>query len=434
MLDASDAFQSEHRAGNLLTMLKATSQFAPHGLLDPRSMSEALVQKFGRRFLTDAGMERWCHAPPIGTRPGRTLSRDVIEGKRTPSVLRTLLLSRLVVEEAGHLTNEVPAVTPNSPHIPQGYSQQRAFRQTKLTAEAICSAINSAEGRLCSAAAKLGMSSYALAADMQHYRIRHPLQRSVIKRLGAKTIDRARKALAQGTPKKQVMERLRIPEWSMTLIELDMPELLDAHREAYISQQRTKHRNALLKFRQRTPSASRSQFLDKYAGAYDWLRTFDHQWLTKNLPPIKVSGAVRHSNPRKDWARIDQAAVTKIRQTAMDELAKTERPSHLTRSRLLASANALVAMDKQKADRYPKALLEAARSAETKDAFLRRVIRWALKEYKELHIPISMNKLRRVARLPHQYLIEQRDFVIEVAKELNLPFNARTALSPWRHP
>lgn len=433
MLDTSNAFQSEHLAANLLALLKATPQFTPRGLLDPRSMSEALVQRFGQRFLKDAGLERWYHAPPIGIRPGRTLSRDVIEGRRIPSVLRTLLLSRLVAEEAVQLASKVPVVTSESHQFPQGYTQRRTFRQAALTADAIRSAIDDAQGRLCSAATQLGMSCYSLAADMQHYRIRHPLQSSVIKRLGEKTIVRVRKALAQGTPKKKVMESLCISEWSMTLIELDMPELLDAHREAYVSQQRSKHRNALLKFRQCSPSAPRSQFLEKHAGAYDWLRTFDHQWLTENLPPIKVPQAIRPSNPRKDWAKIDQAAVARIRQTAIEELEKTERPSHLTRTRLLSSANALAAMDKRNANRFENALLEAELHSENKDAFLRRVIRWALEKYKELHIPISMNKLRRVSRLNPQYLYKNRDYVIEVAKELGLPFNARTALSPWRH-
>lgn len=424
---------SEPIATKLFSALKNGGFASPRGGLDSDAMTEALLDRFDETFLRQLGLGSWCEPPPIKQRPSRVLTRSVLDGRRLPNVLRILLLARLVTDDIAALSSPVAAeLAPKANRLPTGYGRRTSSNRSHVDKDAITSALNAAGGKITVAAQRLGVHSYVLAADMRYHRIRMPLPTITARRLGAARIAAVHESLAQGVPKNEIERRHSVSEWTILLIELDQPELGDTHREATVLMQQKKHRYALTSFLRSNPSESRHTFATHHAGSYDWLREYDRAWLDEHLPTPVSGGRRGPRKARKNWPQLDQVAASAIRHAAHQELDKSDRPLRLTRTRLLAAGNALAAMGQSTRQRYPTAAGEASRLAETKDQFLRRTIRWALQEYAKRHIAISTNQLRRVARLPAYQLMEHRNYIIAVAAELELLFDARCALAPWR--
>jgi hypothetical protein len=102
----------------------------------------------------------------------------------------------------------------------------------------------------------------------------------------------------------------------------------------------------------------------------------------------------------------------------------------LTRSRLLSAAGALAAFSPRRKHRYPSAIAEAELLAEPKQQFARRAIRWALQQLAEQNLAISLNRLRPLASSSLKDLKEHRSYIIEVAAELEMTFEAHSPLAP----
>lgn len=423
---------SEPIAAHLFTALRNGGFEATHGGLDSTAMIEALLDRFGEPLLREFGVGGWCESQPCKLRPSRVLTRSAIDGRRIPNVLRMLLLTRLMTDDIKTLWDQIaPESMQRMDHLPVGYGQRSSNGRKHLDARAISSALDAADGKITVAAQHLGVHSHALASDMRRHGIRLPLPPITALRLGAKCLTAVRSALRQGMPKYKIAQQFDVSAWLILLIELDQPKLGTAHREATIARQREKHREALLSFLRSNPRKTRHTFAIRHAGAYDWLREYDRDWLDGHIPDPVRNGHKETRMARKDWHQLDQAAASTVRGTAHEELTKSDRPIRLTRTRLLSAAGALSAMSRCTQHRYPCATTEAGRLAETREQFLRRTIRWALSRYAEQGGAISINQLRRVARLPAGQLIEHRDYVIEVATELGLFFDARCALAPW---
>lgn len=432
ILTAPTVIPQERIASNLLTSLKEGGFGFPQRGLDSGALAEAIQDTFSESSLRLLGVKNWCD-PNSEPRMGRTLTRSAIDGGRIPDVLRMLLLTRLITGNVSSLWNPVESeAPPKEKHYPSGYSQRPAIRRAHIDKEAIIRALKIAEGKISVAAKQLGVHTCVLAGDMRHHRITLPLPTITADRLGAKLINEVRDALTQGVPKKEIQRRHGISEWSILLIELDRPELNDIHRKAVVDHQQEKHRNTLLAFIRDYPNGSRKEFFTNHAGSYDWLREFDRTWLETHLPKPKIHSQKGEGTrkPRKNWCKIDQDAVTAIQNFAHQEMTKSDRPIRLTRSRLLSAAGAFVPFSLK--HHYPDAKTEATRLAETKEQFILRTIHWALTKYALLHIPISTNKLRRVAHLPGSKLIEYRNYVAEIAAELELTFDSRCTLAPWK--
>lgn len=423
---------SEPIAAHLFSALRNGGFSAMRGGLDSTAITEALLDHFGEPLLRELGVGDWCESQPCKYRPGRVLTRGALDGRRIPNILRMLLLTRLITDDITTLWEPIaPEPKQRINHLPTGYGWRSSNGRKHLDAQDISAALDLSDGKITVAARHLSVSSYILASDMRRHGMRLPLSQAAARRLGAKCVADVRRALRQGVPKYDIEQRFDISEWSMLLIELDQPELGTAHREATIDQQREKHREALLSFLCNNPSKTRNTFAIDHAGAYDWLREYDRDWLYDKIPGPIRSGRNKKRTARKDWHNLDQDAVSIIRHTVREELNKLDRPIRLTQTRLLLTAGALSAMSRNNQHRYLYAKTEAEHLAETKEQFLKRTIRWALYKYSQHHIPISVNQLRRVARLPARQLIEQRDYVIEVSAELGLTFDARCSLAPW---
>ncbi len=420
-----------HVAANLLAELRRGG-FASEKRngLDSDALTESLLDRFAEPFLRRLGLSRWCETPRLS--PGLMLSRTVIEGKRIPSPLRMLLLARLVTDDVSSLWKlAVPNPAQQRDRLPLGYPRNFNLNRERIDREAIESALDAAKGKLTVAAERLGVSFYTLAADLLHHHIHLPLSAVASKRLGARRIAAVREALMHGIPKNEIQRLYDITELSILLIELDRPELYEAHREASVIRQGEKHRNALLSFLRDSPSESRRAFAKRYAASYEWLGKYDRSWLNSHLPESRRGRRGRGKREaRKDWQRLDQAAFLAVRQAARKELAKPDRPRRLTRSRLLSAAGASAALSHNRKQRYPSAIAEADRVAETKKQFARRAIRWALQKLAEQNLAISLHRLEPLASTSPEVLKEHRSYIIKVAAELEMTFDARSLLAP----
>ena len=77
--------------------VKAWGFVSPHGGLDQNSISESFLDRFSEPVLSQLGVGHWRNSRDYWA--GRTLSRNVIDGRRIPSLLRMLLLARLVTDD-----------------------------------------------------------------------------------------------------------------------------------------------------------------------------------------------------------------------------------------------------------------------------------------------------------------------------------------------
>lgn len=425
ILSAPDVMPSVSVAANLVAALKSVNFSLPNGGLDPKAMTGALVDRFGEPFLRQVGVGAWCDH--LGRRPNQVLTARVIEGRAVPSALRALLLVRLVTDDIASLWRSAPEPVQKPDYQPVGYGRRPRINSTHLEEEAIVSAIDAADGKITAAARSLDMTTSALAREVRNRRIHLPLAATTAKRLGSKRITAIRKALVEGIPKIEIRKQYGISEWTILRIELDWTGLGDAHRKATVGLQKKKHRTALQSFFRSNPGESRRTFAIRHAGTYDWLQRYDRDWLSTHLPKPAFSGPKSPRRVLNDWHALDQIAASVVRDAARREFAKSGRPFRLTRMRLLSAAGATVAMSPSKRYRYPTAAAEAERLAETTDQFVRRTICWTLEELARQHLVISATRVWRVSSLRYSKVLEYRDYIKELAADLELPFHARCA-------
>jgi hypothetical protein len=430
VLAEPDFAPKAHIAANLLAALRRGGFASLHGGgLSQNAISESILDRFSEPVLSQLGVGHRLNSRDYWA--GRALSRNVIDDRHIPSILRMLLLARLVTEDISSLWNPVPPnPAPQRDCLPPGYRTNFNLQRKRIEEEAIESALDAANGKLTVAAKRLGVSFCTIAADLRHHRIHLPLSKVTFKRLGAKRIAAIRDALKHGIPKRKVQRQYDVSVWSILLIELDQPELCDAHRAASVIRQGEKHRDALLSFLRENPGKSRDEFAERHAGSYFWLRKYDRAWLRSHLPAPRWGHRKGKRKALRDRHPRDQAASVTVGQMARQELARPDRPMRLTRTRLLAAVGALTALTDRGRDRYPSTISEAERVAETKEQFMRRTIRWALSELARGRKAISVTQLCRLTNLSPSQLVENCAYVVEVATELDLSFDARCALAP----
>ncbi|MPS82135.1 MAG: hypothetical protein E2591_29110 [Achromobacter sp.] len=359
---------------------------------------------------------------------------DVLTGRQAADPGLSLLLLYLSEYEIADTprppftSNPLPghATTKSNPRGHGGRQRPHHLRVDRETlSQAVC-----VSTKLTVAAQQLGISSYSLAADLLNARIRYPLSKACIKRISIKRLEEIREALKAGRQKKVIMSEYGVSEWTLMLVMLDRPELVTLQREAEIQVQRSRHRAALLKYLDCCSLPTRSGFQSAHAGALDWLREFDQAWLTSHWPDrVRKAPGLKLQHRRAKTLEKDANAVIEIRNSVEYEHTKEERPTQLTKSGLLAKSCVSVSAALAVRTRFPLAAQEASGHAETKEQFYERVLTWALKEYSTLHIPISMNKFRRVARLPAHVIAAHRSFVFEQATQMRLRFVPGCCLS-----
>lgn len=417
-----------HAVANLLEALRRGGFAMRKGYgLDPFALAKSLLDLFTEPFLRQLGLARWCATPRLYA--ATVLHRSSIEGRRTPSALCMLVLARLVTDDIRSLWNSgAPDPAPQRDCWTKPY--QIEVKRKRIEKQALQSALYAAKGDLSVAAERLGVALHILAIDLRYHHIRQALSPDAAKRLGPKRIAAVQKALARGVPKSKISRLCDVSEWSVLLIEIDRPDLCAANCEASYIRQREKHRNALLSFLRDRPGEPRNAFIERYCGSYNWLRKNDRAWFQSHLPESRRGRGVQGKRKSfRDWEGIDQAALLAIKQAARQELTKLDRPKRLTKTRLFAACGSATRINGRR-QRFPFALAEAERVAETEMQFAKRAIRWALQKLAERNIPISLHRLEPWVSMAPERLLEHRSIIIEFAVELGLTFHAGSLLAP----
>lgn len=415
-------------AAGLVAALRNSGFVSPNGSLDPNLMTEALFDRFSESFLREVGFGSWCD--PAGIPRSHLPKTGMIDGRRIPFVLRMLLLARLVTEDVASLANNALTELARKKDLPPIEDSRQLTRSPRnVEKDAIIAALNATKWKISVAAQHLGVRFNRLVADLRHFGIRVPLRASTANRLGEERIDAIREALRRGLSRREIQRRYDIAGWTIILIEVDRPELREIHRRAAITRLQEKHRDTLQAFLRENPGAYRQAFTTRHRAANKWLQKHDQKWFNTCFPKQRLPGP-KGSTASKNWYEIDQRAVQTLQDAVRQELAKPERPILLSRSRLLTVAGALSAMTWKKNHHYPAALAEAARLAETNEQFKRRVIRWALQQYVGHNRSITATRLSGITRIDKRKLIKYREYIIEVAAELGLPFHAQCVLAP----
>lgn len=396
---------------------------------DNSNILHALESRFGRGLLIEAGILGTPGRTPSQQWPSRLLGEDKSVRNRIPDVLRTLLLAGLVVSDVADLMGVEVKLDSVAAAVPQGYGGNTRLGRAVLSRESVQQALASAEGNLTAAANLLRTRPEMLAVDMRRLGIRLPLPLATIRRLGTAKVEAVRAALRSGEPKHSIRSRLGVSSWTVQLVESDDQELSLLHRKAAIEAQRSKHRMAVMAYRERHPNAGKMNVLDACASAADWLRRFDRAWLAAVFPTRQAAQRPK-GMPLKSWGELDQAFARQVCAVAKFELAQSNRPTRLTKTLLLKRAGANVARNAPGQYRLPLTLAAACAHAESDDSFYRRKLSWALNEYRALGVPISTNLLRRVSGLAPAILKKHRDFIVAQASRLGLSIHARCFLSP----
>lgn len=276
------------------------------------------------------------------------------------------------------------------------------------------------------AAASLGVAPSTFVAKLLQSGATVPLSPGVRKRLGERRLCFVEQALRSGVPKREIRRKHRISEWTLSLIELAMPHLRQEHRAATVERQRTNHRQMVKDYLQVNPCATRVEIRQDCSGAIDWLEEFDREWLKSHWPSRGVAAAKKR-RAIIDWVGRDQLLADGVAQLALTWKAETARPVRITRTRLLSEIGALAAMGAGR-DRLPKTLLAAEAHSESVEDYQRRRLRWALLEHQRLGTPVSANVTRRIAAFPPRVLMQHGTYIVQVAKELNVPIDARCSI------
>ena len=141
------------------------------------------------------------------------------------------------------------------------------------------------------------------------------------------------------------------------------------------------------------PKLTRTQLRSKIPKVFDWLYRYDRDWL-KMQPPSPMTRGL--NKPPKDWLSIDAETVEAIKREAA-HLRAQDPPQRVTRPALERAFGLCGRLSRlQHLPLCAKALIEVLESVEQ---FQRRRIIWAAEKLRERGEPISIRRLRKLARL-----------------------------------
>ncbi|MBJ2287703.1 hypothetical protein JFT66_26520 [Pseudomonas sp. MF6755] len=154
-----------------------------------------------------------------------------------------------------------------------------------------------------------------------------------------------------------------------------------------------------------------------------------HLLLNVTIPkmPSRQSNEARDRLDREERLRKLNLAIQSVKDR---EFQKNQRPARLTITRLKKDC-AMTSLHSFP-EPFRSEISNVFKSAsEPKDIFHDRLIKWAVSKYAKLLIPISANKLRRIAGLPIKDLLSCREMVIKYAQVHNLSYHSKSSLSPF---
>lgn len=392
-------------------------------LIEPSKLSEAIERRFGTATLEWLKMPANTNgAPSPWVR--RTLNPSNSGVKRSLTIHYLLIIGALFdsVEAFEQTTssNRKPSALNDSPISPVSAGDMEV--PAELLANKLLPLLHAGNCGLPGIAQRLGVTPYRLIPIIRKKGWRVPLSRQTVKKLGEDKVAAIRRDLRNGVEKIKIQRQHGCSEWAVTLIELDDPGLNEDFRKAMKQQTRDRNRSQLANYLATKPDATRTDVMTELSGVYDYLITNDKEWFYEQLPEKKRPAPTTRKK-RVNSAGIDQIKANEAEKIFLVMLSTEAKPVRATKTAVLKKLGLFRKYTNAPSD-FPLVTKVIDERTESRPDFVKRRLAWAIGEMARDGVPISVNKLRRVAALPAPELRLNKDFVITHTRQLNADVEA----------
>ncbi len=263
---------------------------------------------------------------------------------------------------------------------------------------------------------QLDVKTSKLVSVARQFKIRVPLSNFTRNYLGESLIESIRKDLITGIDKIKIIEKWKISEWSLSLIELDEPQLSEDHKIAAKQIIRDKHRQRLLDYLSENPDAHRSDILNNLSGVYDYMLNSDKEWFYENAPESNRKYNQPSINKNSIWEELDKTKAYDIKSFVESELSPDRKPIQLTESRILKAVN-ISAKYRNNISRFPLVKHEIENNIESYDDYIVRKLKWAVLKVINDGKEITANNVRLLAGVQCSVIRDKKHIIFKYGIE-----------------
>lgn len=415
---------------SVLRQIYSRSGFGRGSLLDYVKIADEIERKYGAEFLNWVGYPAWKNNA-VSPWISRFLHERLVD-RRSPAIIYLLFIGvlydslqdfeRSISSGKG---NDESDGEENPPQLSESIDEEMSLSDSgKCTFEnKLINLLEEHSYRISTVAARVGVSSNAIAIEARKQGIRVPLSARALSVHGKEKIDEVRSCLRLGMPKNKIQNRYKVSEWTILLIELDDPEIGNTHRLAAAENLRESHRRTVLEFIANDINASKTDLMKSQNGCYEFMLKNDKQWFD-----LQFANRHKKKSPKlakKFKQRPDSQASNDVTKIIESMLSPNEKPRRITKVGVLKRAGYLSQFWSSR-ERFPQTEQVLNQYVESQAEFLNRKIKWAMSEMCKSDQTISINRLRRVAGVPASILRERREYVINTAKVLGAVINGRS--------
>ena len=388
-------------------------------ILDYSKLAKAIEDRFGKTTLQGLGFPAWEKNRPAAWI--RKLLYAQMDGKkRSPSILFLLIIGTVFnsihdFEKSVAALNTKVEDTSSNNHFLTSCLQKNHNGKCPSWSNNFYELLQQNDLGLPGISKRLGVTTHALINEARRQNWRVPLSKQTQKKLGVEKIIAVKNALRLGMPKTEIVRKYECNQWALTLVEMDEPGLNATYHKSFHQNTRNRNRQRLQDYLQRTPSTNREDISKKLSGVYDFMIKHDKEWFSKQIQRRKRI----EQKPRtrsKNWAIIDEKKSEEIKEVFKTMLNSNTKPVQATSSAVLKKVGFLTKYNND-TERFPQISKILKNEEETRSKFIRRRLTWAIHEMAKNQVPISVNKLRRVASLPAITLREHKNFIIDCSLE-----------------
>jgi hypothetical protein len=406
-----------------LKQVAVSKELSRGKLLDYNKLASAVEKRYGQEFLSWLNAPAWKDGRPASW-VRRMLHNRSHENKRSPSIYFLLFVGTLFksIEDF-----EKQIADQNCIDLYTTIKQPEPKSKPKKVVDEITNQIlglcDDPPCGIAGIADRLGISKAIVLATLKEHEKRFPLTQATINRLGHDKLCAIRMDLRNGVEKKSIQENHRCSEWTLGLIELDDLALISAHKEASRKRKTEEHRNTLISMMQESPSITKTEVQRIETGTYEYLQKYDSEWFEETLPRQRPEN---NSNRSKlvDWGELDRQKAEEIERYLKSNEYR-EKPVWTTGTHLLSKVDIVTKYHSNK-DKFPRVTKLISQAKEDRPTFIKRKLRWAIKNMRANGQGLSVNRLRRAAWLKAQVVREYSDYIITTANELNADIAERS--------
>jgi hypothetical protein len=276
--------------------------------------------------------------------------------------------------------------------------------------------------RLRAAAEQLHASVGQVAHQARLQKIRVPLTPQSSSALGPARLSEICTDLKTGIPQAQVVRKHGLNQRLLLMIQLDSPGLYEAHRNAAVMRVRDMNRQNIMELLARNSNSSRDTICMALPGSYRYAMRVDREWFHALVPRQRNPNP--HPRLRSDWQNVDRMVASQVQKT-IDQLQLLPKPEQITRSAILRCAGVQAKVSRA-SKLFPSTEIILHQNVESRPEFLKRKIRWAIKEMAQGSVPISVTMLQRLVRIEKKELRTYKQVVVDAARDVGAEIHGRS--------